>query len=265
MRKTAILLAPLVVAACTTSRVKSHQQTQDSGQAKQYATVALSQKEDGAFSRPREFFISTPKWCRNATAYYIRGDGKYEKVARKWLIEPMDAEVIASQQYKHYEVSRPYQNEQVTVSPGASIEALDRFTLTYKDDRLLLFHERGAPGNSVYVGWAELTLRPYDPPHLWAEGDAFAAVDGTIKRLGVYRVYRRPDEGACRHSSYSDMNTKPWCRSALIEFYDENDMISATHAPIKGLNVYQVDNPELCEENTRETSDGEGDEGPNKN
>jgi len=259
-----ILFFSIFVIACHAQKHHSNSQSAAEIRTKAMAgqEVLLNAKNDGQFSPLRNLTAGRATYCRKAKIFRLNDRAGFDPADREWLIQETSEQALASWQDHHYEVTRPYQNEKVEISPGISIERLDRFTLTYQANTLTLFHERGAPENSVYVDYARLTMRPYPGPHLWAEGYAYIPNGGT-EPIGIYRIFSRPDQLKCHHSAYG--NAPKWCRSILIEFYDASDSIGALNTPSKDVNVVLAENPQDCNETTsRETNDGEGDEGPNK-
>jgi hypothetical protein len=183
------------------------------------------------------------------------------------IVSLTSSDDIASLADYHYEIAMMNWGAGISVSPATSTERFDRFTITSSGNQLWLTQDRGDPYNPVFVSSARLTLRPENPPHLWAEGYAYADAGGT-EPIGIFRVFRLRDRAGqdnawCRHSHYPYSQTFPkyWCRSVLVEFYDSNDPINSLNAPIVGRNVIKESCADL---RALETSDGEGDEGPNK-
>lgn len=150
------------------------------------------------------------------------------------------------------------------------IEKRDRVSITKTwTGKLRIRHEKFIGPRKVLLVKAKLDLE--ESNKIWAVGTA-ESPGGT--RIGTYVVFLRPKEKSCRHNKVptGQLGLKPPCKSVLVEYFADGDDFAKKHLPIISdaeTNVVpaKLDNGvRKCEipPGPRETSDGEGDHGPDK-
>ncbi|WP_257385558.1 hypothetical protein [Tahibacter caeni] len=135
---------------------------------------------------------------------------------------------------------------------------------------LSLRHTKYVGPKKIELVKATLTLEPKEK--IWASGEA-TTPDGTP--IGTYVIFLRPQEKSCRHTKVSknQYNKKPPCKSILFEYFANGDNYAKEHLPVISANKTNVTPaPDMggyyeCPDPPStpvETSDGEGDYGPDK-
>jgi hypothetical protein len=188
--------------------------------------------------------------------------------------KPADIEDFVTGKGNDYQVVDKY----CSSSPGGKIENInywcieqgDRLTITKTwTGKLRVRHEKFIGPQKVLLVKAKLEL---EKKHgIWALGTA-TTPGGTA--IGTYVAFVRPKEKECRHTRVKEgqLGLKPKCSSVLVEYFADGDDYAKAHLPVISeakTNVRPAINEKgvyVCMKppGPRETSDGEGDYGPDK-
>ena len=167
-----------------------------------------------------------------------------------WKIRPITVQGIASSGLNAYYVVEDHGGSS---GGDIAIALADRIRLSASGSDLLLEHRRNAQAVASAV------LQVQGAHALWASGRARLADNS---EAGDYFVYLLRDSTPCRHPQNNAPGSQ--CRSVLIEYFDDDDLASASHRPVlepdPQANVLLLDGSNCA--TARQSDNGEGDEGP---
>ncbi len=203
--------------------------------------------------------------CRLGHARVIPpGGGPVGTLPIRWYVKEGDAAEFAPRHPGYeFEIVKAYSSMPPPPAPPFVIDPEDGFVNTVNGNTIKVDYtnKAGQAGQTNFE--AILNMYKFDitrPKPLWAQG---AAPLGTMGSSGTIAMFLRPDTEKCEHSYYP--STPPTrCQRVLIEYFDYADAASVRDLPQAwgpGQNIFPIDHPS-CRGGERETSDGDGHEGP---
>jgi hypothetical protein len=176
---------------------------------------------------------------------------------RDWIILPRPVDAYASSPGFSYDIG--YSTDSGTESPIQIMKG-DRFELVLDQsgERVELSQNRNVNGSEVLVGSASLeressNMAPDLP--LWLYGNA---LDQSGAAIGTYYVYALDDKIKCRKKL-----TVNGCKSLHFEFFVSGDRPDERPDEPDVVVPYISNSCSIPKREPRETSEGDGDHGPN--